>query len=1475
MKVIKFIKKRLAGFTLIEIMISTGIIVTLMTSVIVAVSPTKILLAGHDVARKVRVHSLEKAYKQATIANLPIVDDENVLSTEEAAINVCREGMVRDSSCINLDSLIDENIISKIPSDFVEPCDSYSGYKVYKIFDVFRIFSKHTGKLNGDDVISECSTDTIYPEITFVEISDIGPEEAKVTWTTDEDSTSKVDFGTSTSYGGLKIDNTDTTTHSVVIDGLSQGTLYHIRVGSIDDSANNAISGDYTFTTLDATAPVLSGVTVDGITDKKATMNWNTDELSNSNVKFWKDVGETEADAITSVVNGDMVMEHSFQVTEFRPNTTYRFRALSADTSGNMGESAVGTVTTGPDNEPPIITNVNETDITSSSVVINWTTDEISDSKVEYGADITYGNEETNSSDVKNHSLQLNGLTTGNTYFYRVVSKDPDNNEKASNNYQITIVDTSVPELSNVAVSDITTSAATISWDTNEPANTQVEYGITNSYGSMTTLDASYITSHTVPLSGLQRDVTYYYRIITRDPAGWVGEYEGTFFNDINPPVISDVEHADLDTSSVTVTWTTDEPSTSQVEYGTTIGYGSSTILDGTLTTNHSVGITGLSPNTTYNYRARSVDAHGNEAASSNSSFFYDNNGPAITDIVSLSTDGNGVLITWNTDESSRSKIYYGVDASYGSEWNDSNYRTSHTVNLLDLTAGTHHYKIEATDAAGNTSQSADYTFIINADTTPPVFDEISVYRINGYLIQIRVRTDEFTRTSLECGTSPGVYNLIGSSNTLKTTHYPYKSSLSAGTDYYCRFVATDPVGNQSIDDNGGSDYLYTTEGDNIAPSVIDFNSSNITLTSATVSWDTDENSISYIRCRPSDYSVSWIYKTNYTMATHHEAAYTGLVQDTEYYCMIYTRDISQNYKWITIDVGDRFSTLDPTAPVISNVSAGIGANTATITWDTNEPADTQVEFGTTIAYGSSTTLDATDTTSHSAVITGLIPNTLYHYRVLSRDTENNLTVSGDYNVTIPDPDAPTISNVLHTSVTNNSATITWDTNEPADTQVEFGTTDSYGNTTTLLPSFVESHTYALSGLMSGINYHYRVLSRDSANNSAISGDYTFATSDSTPPNISGVVVSGITSNNANIFWITDEDATGQIHYGETNGYGYSTTLDGTFNQTHNHEITSNLSANTLYHYQLVSRDNLGNEQTYEGTFTTNADIVAPEISDVTATILVSGNVNISWTTNEPADTQIDYGDSPAYGNTITDVALTTSHSKEISGLDENITYHYLVKSRDAAGNLATSINYFFLIPDEDAPEITDINVTIFSATSADVTWTTNEVSNSQIQYGLTNLYGMATDLDITLVTSHTQRIEGLTENATYHFLVRTVDESGNLSISSDSTFITDFTPPVITDSPAPTVNTNDATIEWTTDEQSDSQIKYSSDADYDVGLPDQYANETTLNSALNTAHSEGVTGLTPDTTYHYRIFTRDTWGNLMTTGDRTFTTLP
>lgn len=114
-----------------------------------------------------------------------------------------------------------------------------------------------------------------------------------------------------------------------------------------------------------------------------------------------------------------------------------------------------GAITPAIDTTPPIIANVSATDVTETTAIITWTTDEPATSRVEWrpapgscnGPLWILTKEESQL--VTSHSIILKqaGLGPGSTYIYWVQSKDANGNEAKSEEYTfITLGTAEVPE---------------------------------------------------------------------------------------------------------------------------------------------------------------------------------------------------------------------------------------------------------------------------------------------------------------------------------------------------------------------------------------------------------------------------------------------------------------------------------------------------------------------------------------------------------------------------------------------------------------------------------------------------------------------------------------------------------------------------------------------------------------------------------------------------------------------------------------------------------------------------------------------------------------------------------------------------------------------------------------------------------------------------------------------------------------------
>lgn len=79
--------------------------------------------------------------------------------------------------------------------------------------------------------------------------------------------------------------------------------------------------------------------------------------------------------------------------------------------------------------------------------------------------------------------------------------------------------DSTPPLLTDITVSNVTDTAATVCWNTDDSATSGVDYGVTTAYGSAVT-NATLSRRHALTLSGLTPATTYHYRVRSRNTAG-------------------------------------------------------------------------------------------------------------------------------------------------------------------------------------------------------------------------------------------------------------------------------------------------------------------------------------------------------------------------------------------------------------------------------------------------------------------------------------------------------------------------------------------------------------------------------------------------------------------------------------------------------------------------------------------------------------------------------------------------------------------------------------------------------------------------------------------------------------------------------------------------------------------------------------------------------------------------------------------
>jgi PKD repeat protein len=126
------------------------------------------------------------------------------------------------------------------------------------MFPVFSNGTTYIVNLTVNDTIGNSNTsadsnsffyDTFPPQLSGISAGSITTNSVMITWTSNENATSIVEYGTTVSYGSWSNSSTYTTVHSRSLSGLSSSTTYHYRVISSDPAGNHVNSSDFTFTT--------------------------------------------------------------------------------------------------------------------------------------------------------------------------------------------------------------------------------------------------------------------------------------------------------------------------------------------------------------------------------------------------------------------------------------------------------------------------------------------------------------------------------------------------------------------------------------------------------------------------------------------------------------------------------------------------------------------------------------------------------------------------------------------------------------------------------------------------------------------------------------------------------------------------------------------------------------------------------------------------------------------------------------------------------------------------------------------------------------------------------------------------------------------------------------------------------------------------------------------------------------------------
>ena len=300
------------------------------------------------------------------------------------------------------------------------------------------------------------------------------------------------------------------------------------------------------------------------------------------------------------------------------------------------------------------------------------------------------------------------------------------------------------------------------------------------------------------------------------------------------------------------------------------------------------------------------------------------------------------------------------------------------------------------------------------------------------------------------------------------------------------------------------------------------------------------------------------------------------------------------------------FTTLTATGtPVaITNPATLIASFSATLNGSLNPHGLTTTvsfQYGPTTAYGSTTAMQTQTGSTYrdiAANISGLSPNTVYHFRIVATNSAGTRFGGDRTFTTLSLTGAPVATTNPATFIATFSATLNALLDPhglPTSVHFQYGTTPSYGLTTA--PQNRSGNTFQAvganaSGLTANTLYHFRVVASNGAG-TTMGGDRTLTTLTPTgPPVVTTNGATNVTASSGTLNGSLDPHGlttTVFFQYGTTPSYGSATAMQTQIGNTYRNIIANvgGLAPHTTYHFRMVATNSNGTRTGNDRTFTT------------------------------------------------------------------------------------------------------------------------------------------------------------------------------------------------------------------------------------------------------------------------------------------------
>ncbi|MCC6398109.1 MAG: hypothetical protein IT282_13935, partial [Bacteroidetes bacterium] len=517
------------------------------------------------------------------------------------------------------------------------------------------------------------------------------------------------------------------------------------------------------------------------------------------------------------------------------------------------------------------------------------------------------------------------------------------------------------------------------------------------------------------------------------------------------------------------------------------------------------------------------------------------------------------------------------------------------------------------------------------------------------------------------------------------------------------------------------------------------------------------------------------------------------------------------------VEPEDGGATTDVLPPLVYNVSSIAGSSVIQVSWKTDERSTSVLEYGLTAAYGSSV-IDNTLRTDHTLQITSLTAETPYHFRIVADDSLDQTTTTGDFLDTTTAVTKPTVvlwhgSNQSFGSIGTAQRWVNILGNVSHPVGIDSLYYELNGGPSVMLSQGPDLRRLQNTGdfnidigfdqLSAGANtVHLRarslfgdvidtLITVNDNSGAAWPLPYSVAWSTATGLKDSAQVVDGKWEVSSGVARPAEWGYDRAISIGDTTWQDYEVTMKLNVHSINTSsevfELPSAGPAVGILMRWKGHTDNPIGGQPLPGYLPLGAvGWIHWTDASTTQWELLGNNLTEEVTSATPAFSfnteyyfKMQVKTYPGVGGYYRFKAWKTSESEPSTWLlnaQESLTDPQFGSMLILAHHVEVDIDDVQIIatPADVIPPVISGIASEPGPTSAYITWTTDEPATRRVAYGLTTSYGDTAEVGGELSLTHGVPITGLNPSATYHYMILSADNDGNLGTSADGTFTTE-----------------------------------------------------------------------------------------------------